>query len=159
MNRIFVVFLTLVTAASSGPASAAPSPSSFVATGVDKAAIGALLATYTKAVSTKNQQLFETLLLSKTIPFSSVSDAVGGPGDDHTRNYEAFRKGGFEGAAFTQRFRDIHIQQDGAFATVSLVFINTSAASSDWGWKSMQLLRIDGRWRIASEFYTGHALP
>lgn len=158
MNRCLLVMLTLVAATSSAPVWAAPIPNSFVATSVDKAAIDALLATYTKAVSTKNQQLFETLLLSKTIPFSSVSDAIGAPGGDHTRNYEAFRKGVFEGAAFTQRFHDIHIQQDGALATVSLVFINTSAASSDWGWKSMQLLRIDGHWKIASEFYTGHAL-
>lgn len=151
MLMLFTVTLAI-------PADAAPIPSSFVASGVDKAAIEALLAAYTKAVSTKDQQLFETLLLSKAIPFSSVSDAVGAPGDDPTRNYEAFRKGVFEGPAFTQRFRDIHIQQDGALATVSLVFINTSAKSSDWGWKSMQLLRIDGHWKIASEFYTGHAL-
>jgi hypothetical protein len=79
---------------------------------------------------------------------------------DRTRgqNYEGFRKQVFEGPLFTQTFRDVHIQQDGPLANVSLVFVNSSADGSSWGWKTMQLLKIDGRWKIASEFFTGHRL-
>jgi len=40
---------------------------------------------------------------------------------------------------------------------VSLVFVNTSPQGSSWGWKTMQLLKVSGQWKIASEFYTGHA--
>jgi hypothetical protein len=40
---------------------------------------------------------------------------------------------------------------------VSLVFVNTSPDGSSWGWKTMQLLKVSSQWKIASEFYTGHA--
>ncbi|MEO8924366.1 MAG: hypothetical protein ABI330_16300, partial [Caldimonas sp.] len=57
---------------------------------------------------------------------------------------------------FTQRFKDVRIQQDGNLATVTLVFINTRPQSESWGWKALQLLKVDGVWKIASEFYTSH---
>jgi hypothetical protein len=74
-----------------------------------------------------------------------------------TDQYQAFRDGVFGGAPFTQRFQDIHIEQDGPLASVSLVFVNTSPKGSSWGWKTIQLLKVARRWKIASEFYTGHA--
>ena len=44
-----------------------------------------------------------------------------------------------------------------AFANVSLVFVNTSTQGSSWGWNTLQLLKVGVKWKIASEFYTGHA--
>ena len=132
-------------------------PSEFAGTGADRSAIEKLLDTYTRAVSTQDQALFETLLLGKDIPFSDADSAVKGKGAaGSTRRYDSFRRGVFDGPAFTQKFRDVHIAQDGPLADVSLVFVNTSPEGSSWGWKTMQLLKVDGQWKIASEFYTGH---
>lgn len=134
-----------------------PIPHSFQSVGGDRAAIQALLDTYTKAVSTKDLALFETLLLNTSIPFSGAGQAIGAKGAvAGTQNYEDFRKGVFQGEPFTQRFQDIDIRQDGPLAQVSLVFVNTAADGSSWGWKTLQLLKVSGQWKIASEFYTGH---
>jgi hypothetical protein len=123
----------------------------------DRNEIQALLDTYTKAVSSKNQKLFESLLLNRNIQFSHATSAVKKAARDNgTHNYDEFRKSVFQGRPFTQRFQDVHITQDGELAQVSLVFVNTSASEVSWGWKTLQLLKIDGRWRIASEFYTTH---
>ena len=130
-----------------------PIPPSFDSVGDDRSAIEALLNSYTKAVSSKDQALFETLLLNKQISFSDVSSAISAK---ETAHYESFRKGVFEVPAFTQRFQDIHVAQDGPLANVSLVFVNTSTKGMSWGWKTLQLLKVEGQWKIASEFYTGH---
>jgi ketosteroid isomerase-like protein len=134
----------------------APVPADFASTGADRAAIDRLLQTYTRAVSTKDQALFETLLLSKDIPFSDVPSATRDHGAAGTRHYDAFRRGVFEGLPFTQAFQDVHVAQDGPLADVSLVFVNTAPDGRSWGWKTLQLLKVDGQWKIASEFYTGH---
>ena len=135
----------------------APASTALQSTAADQKAIRALLDNYTKAVSTKNQPLFESLLLNAHIPFSHVSLAVKRAKEiDATQNYEQFRKGVFEGPAFTQRFQDIHITQDGSLAQVSLIFVNTSASGVGWGWKTLQLLEVEGQWKIASEFFTTH---
>jgi hypothetical protein len=140
------------------PAVAEPIPASFASAGADRTAIEALLSTYTTAVSTKNQALFESLLLDKAIPFSGVSAADRPSGAKVvTTNYDSFRKGVFQGPPFTQRFQDVHIDQDGRLASVSLVFVNSAPDGRSWGWKTLQLLKVGGRWKIASEFYTGHA--
>jgi hypothetical protein len=134
-------------------------PPEFVSRGADEAGIRVLLDNYTRAVSTKDRTLFESLLLNKAIPFSSARAAVkAGGSDSGTQNYQGFRKEVFEGPPFTQAFRDVHILQDGLLANVSLVFVNSSADGASWGWKTMQLLKIDGHWKIASEFFTGHRL-
>ena len=147
----------LLAVAPVGMAQTTPIPSSFQSTGADRAAIQALLDNYTKAVSSKNQALFESLLLNTSIPFSGAAQAVGAKGAvAGTQNYADFRKGVFQGEPFTQRFQDVDIRQDGPLAQVSLVFVNTDAGGSSWGWKTMQLLKVGGTWKIASEFYTGH---
>jgi hypothetical protein len=135
-----------------------PSPSiQLQATEADREAIRALLGKYTKAVSTKDQMLFESLLLNKHISFSHAAVAVKRASEaDGTENYEQFRKGVFAGPPFTQRFQDIRITQDGVLADVSLVFINTTANGTSWGWKTLQLLKVRGQWKIASELYTTH---
>lgn len=135
-----------------------PVPSHFESTGEDRKAIDSLLANYTKAVSTKDQALFETLLLDHSIPFTGTPVAGKSGADHDTRRYETFRKAVFEGEPFTQRFRDIHIQQDGSLANVSLVFENTQPNGSSWGWKVMHLVKVDGMWKIASEFYSSHPM-
>jgi hypothetical protein len=141
-----------------GRAFAGGIPASFDSAGEDRKAIEKLLDTYTQAVSGKDQARFEALLLNKDIPFSDASSAIGAGGAAHgTQHYDSFRKGVFEGPAFTQHFQDVHIVQDGPLATVSLVFVNTSTQGSSWGWKTLQLLKVNGKWKIASEFYTGHA--
>ena len=139
-------------------AAAMPVPSSFESTGDDRKAIETLLQSYTKAVSTKDEALFESLLLNKDIPFSDASSAIAANGAaGGTQHYGGFRKGVFEGPPFTQRFQDVHIEQDGPLANVSLVFVNTSPQGTSWGWKTLQLLKVGGQWKIASELYTaGH---
>jgi hypothetical protein len=62
----------------------------------------------------------------------------------------------FEGRPFTQRFQQVRIEQDGALANVRLVFVNSAADGQSWGWKTLQLVKAGGRWKIASEFYTSH---
>lgn len=160
MNSLKALAAALLVALAPLAHAQAPAPrpaSSFDSVGNDRQAIEALLDTYTRAVSTKDQALFETLLLDKDIPFSDVDSATrGGDGERGTRHYEAFRHGVFDGPPFAQRFQDVHIAQDGALAQVSLVFVNSSAQGSSWGWKTLQLLKTAGRWKIASEFYTGH---
>lgn len=156
-----VLLLGAVLAMSVAPAIAAPYrtpvPATFESRGDDRQAIATLLDTYTKAVSTKDQALFETLLLNKAIPFTGIP--LSGAGKDatpKTSQYEEFRKGVFEGDPFTQSFKDIHIKQDGRLAQVSLVFENTSPTEKSWGWKTMELIKLDGRWKIAAEFFTGY---
>jgi len=159
MTLIRTTVAALVVAATSPCQAQAttPIPSSFASTGAERQAIETLLDAYTRAVSTKDQTLFETLLLNKDIPFSDVDSAVKAQGAERgTRHYESFRRGVFGGPPFTQKFQDVHIAQDGPLAEVSLVFVNTSAQGSSWGWKTLQLLKVAGQWKIASEFYTGH---
>ena len=158
MKQALIGSMAIVAALASTASHAAPIPAHFESDGADRAAIVTLLDTYTAAVSSKNEALFETLLLNKTIPFSSVTSAVGSSGaEGGTQNYDSFQKGVFQGTPFTQRFQDVHILQDGLLANVSLVFVNTADGTSNWGWKTLQLLKVDGRWKIASEFYTNHS--
>lgn len=122
----------------------------------DRRAIAALLSTYTKAVSTKDQAAFEAILVSTHISFGYVPTGSAAVAEHGLQGYEAFRKSVFEGPPFTQSFKDVHIHQDGNLADVTLIFVNIDAHGSSWGWKTMQLLKVDGRWKIASEFFTGH---
>ena len=147
----------IAVAVASGPllAQTPPDRTNFESMGEDRRAIQALLDTYTRAVSTKDEALFETLLLNTGIPFSDAGSAIQhGSIGGGTQNYKAFRKGVFAGAPFRQTFKHISIRQDGPLAQVSLVFVNTDAAGSSSGWKTLELLKIAGRWKIACEFYT-----
>jgi hypothetical protein len=155
--RTTVAALVVATATLCQAQTPPPIPSNFASTGADRQAIQTLLDAYTKAVSTKDQALFETLLLNKDIPFSDVDSAVKAQGAERgTSHYESFRRGVFEGPPFTQKFQDVHVAQDGPLAEVSLVFVDSWAQGTSWGWKTLQLLKVAGQWKIASEFYTGH---
>jgi hypothetical protein len=131
----------------------------------DTREIEKLLETYTTSVTNADQAAFEALLLNEEIPFSSTDELVtpraGGQSID-TRRYQKFRKAVFDGSVrYTQRFYNVHIQQDGDLAQVSLDFITkeTSSGRGAFGWKSLQLLKSQGRWKIASEIYTARDLP
>lgn len=153
--RSALALMVLVLTSGPLPAQTPPDRTNFESVGEDRRAIQALLDTYTKAVSTKDEALFETLLLNKAIPFSDAESAVQqGSIDGGTRNCEAFRKGVFADPPFRQTFKHIRIRQDGSLAQVSLVFVNTDAAGSSSGWKTLELLKIASRWKIACEFYT-----
>jgi hypothetical protein len=157
MRTAVGLVLACLALTSAAPAGADAIPASFESRGADRAAIETVLHTYTVAVSTKNEALFQSLLLNTAIPFSAVAPAIRAKGaEGGARNYESFRRGVFQGPSFAQRFQDVHIEQDGPLAEVSLVFVNTSAQGEDWGWKTLQLLKVDGQWKIASEFYTNH---
>jgi hypothetical protein len=158
MPRPHAAIAAMLALAIAVPACAAmPIPSDFRSRGPDRAAIQTLLDTYVQAVSTKDQALFETLLLNSSVPFSDTTSAVRAVGAPHgTENYAQFRSGVFSGPPFTQRFRNVHVLQDGPLADVTLVFVNSSAQGHSWGWKTLQLLKVAGHWKISSEFYTGH---
>ena len=157
MTARLTIALLLSSTLALTPAPGAPIPARFDSRGADRRAIEALLEAYTRAVSTKDQALFETLLLGTDIPFSGVQGELrAGSGARDVRSYGGFRDDVFKGAPFLQRFRNVRIEQDGPLAQVSLVFVNTSRTGTSWGWKTLQLLKVGGRWKIASEFYTGH---
>jgi len=154
MRVILLFILAFLVTATQGYA--APGSERLDSVGADRAAIDKLLSEYTAAVSTQDQQRFEVLLLNKSIPFSDADAAASANGAEHgTQNYEQFRKSVFEGPAFHQRFQNVRVQQAGALAQVSLVFINTTSTESSAGWKTMQLLKTGGQWKIVSEFFTG----
>ncbi len=130
----------------------------------DRKAIETLLQTYQTAVSTRNEAAFTSLLLNDQVPFAGTSELVGPHASRplDTRHFADFRQGVFgNGRPFTQTFHNIHILQDGPLGQVSLDFVNKDKAGHGgwgWGWKIIQLLKVDGQWKIASEFYTGHPL-
>ena len=128
----------------------------------DEAAIQKLLANYTRSVSTGDRAAFESQLLDPMIPFSYVkqgSSAVSQPGLAAFQDYAGFRKVIFDsGKRYQQRFSHIHIEQLGNLAQVSLDYQTAlqGEAYAGAGWKVMQLVRINGQWKIASELYTGY---
>jgi hypothetical protein len=122
--------------------------------------IDALLDTYTSSVSDGDPQRFESQLLDLKIPFAGVWSELAAPAHLNTvQDYAGFRKSIFEsGKQFKQRFSNIKIEQVGPVAQVSLDYETAlkDAAYDGKGWKVMHLLKVDGRWKIASEFFTRH---
>jgi hypothetical protein len=131
----------------------------------DKRAIERVLATYTKSVTDGNEAAFTALLLNVEVPFSSTRELVTGkadPGHTQTHNYEQFRQAVFaSGKHYEQYFYNEKIEQDGELAQVSVDFVTTEAGThkGGFGWKTLQLLKMQGEWKIASEFYTVYTLP
>ena len=155
--KVFATLLLGSTVLFSAHSYAAPKRTDILASSPqDRHATEVLLSTYTQAVSTKSESLFESILLNKSIPFTYVADDTAKVAHGGTTNYEAFRKGVFESQPFTQSFKNVSIEQDGNLANVRLIFTNSTGTSSSWGWKKLQLLKVSGVWKIASEFYTVH---
>ncbi|TDR46587.1 SnoaL-like protein [Tahibacter aquaticus] len=133
------------------------------ASAADREAIGQVLAAYTQSVIGRDPARFESLLLSRDIPFSSTDAASGKTaGAVDTRRYADFKAAVFDsGERFQQQFYNVRIAQDGELAQVSLDFVTTrlSTGRGGYGWKVLQLLKVDGEWKIASELYTAYAIP
>lgn len=131
----------------------------------DTKAIEHLLTTYTTAVTHGDQEAFESLLLNEDVTFASTNELVAPQADTQsftTRRYSRFRKSVFaSGAQFSQEFFNVHIQQDGDLAQVSLDFVTKRGKDGDggYGWKTLQLLKVQGQWKIVSELYTVRTLP
>lgn len=148
---------TLMTPAQNQPPEAAwNSPSA-----QENQSINALLTTYTSSVSDGNSQRFESQLLDLKIPFAGVWGNMAASANLATvQDYAGFKKSIFEsGKKFKQRFSNIKIEQMGPVAQVSLDY-ETALKESSYdgkGWKVMHLLKVDGQWKIASEFFTGYA--
>jgi hypothetical protein len=125
---------------------------------LDRQAIEALLASYTHCVTEHDEAGFRALLLDGEIPFASVQTAVTSNGSAGLRQYEDFRKAVFaSGQRYRQRFYNVRIEQRGPLAQVSLVFVTeriSAPPQSSTGWKVLQLVKVAGRWKIASELYT-----
>jgi hypothetical protein len=133
-------------------------------TAADDAAIRHLLDTYTNSVSTGDRATFESQLLDLAIPFSAVKQgahAMDKTGLAAVQDYAGFRKAIFDsGRKYQQRFSNIRIEQLGNLAQVSLDY-QTALQGETYegrGWKVLHLLKLDGQWKIASEFYTGYPL-
>ncbi|WP_025102098.1 nuclear transport factor 2 family protein [Burkholderia sp. A1] len=133
-------------------------------TAADRDAIHALLRAYTESVESGDRQRFEALLFATDIPFRGVAgglDPAEEPADIDIRSYPSFRSGVFEsGGRYRQSFHNETIEQDGNLASVSLDFVTTvvDTGRQIHGWKILHLLKVQGQWKIVSEFYTRHLL-
>jgi Putative lumazine-binding len=133
-------------------------------TAADKSAIEDVLATYTRSVSNGDQHAFEALLLDENVTFTST-DVVEHPNvgtiAPDIRRYSDFRHAVFEsGKSLQQQFFNVKIQQDGPLAQVSLDFVTVQRDSKKggYGWKVLQMLKVQGQWKIVSEIYTAYSL-
>jgi hypothetical protein len=130
----------------------------------DRKAIEEVLATYTRSVSTSDEPSFEALLLNEDVTFTSA-DVVERPnvatGAPDLRHYKDFRHSVFEsGQHLQQQFFNVKIEQDGPLAQVSLDFVTLlrDTQRGGYGWKVLQLLKVQGKWKIVSEIYTAYSL-
>lgn len=127
----------------------------------DDAAIRQLLENYTHSVSTGDRVLFESQLLDTKIPFSYVGTTARSARRSTLadfQDYAHFRATIFDsGKRYRQRFSQVRIEQVGDLAQVSLDYQTAlqDAPYKSTGWKVLQLIKVDGRWKIASEFFTG----
>ncbi|CAN5368554.1 hypothetical protein BH10PSE1_BH10PSE1_29650 [soil metagenome] len=123
-------------------------------------AIEQVLQNYRTGVSNGDEALFVTTLLNDHIPFYAVRTAaedVAAVDFPDLQGVPDFRQRIFHGGQrYQQTFDQIEIDQHGALAQASLHFV-TRIRDSDQGgegWKTLTLLKVAGRWKIASEFYT-----
>lgn len=124
----------------------------------DDASIRALLDAYTGAVTRKDPAAFKALLLDERIPFSYVDAGKGLNKDEDLRGYPDFRQAVFGGTErFSQTFDHVRIERDGALAAVTLHFQTRSVPGPGVfeGFKTLQLVKVGGSWKIASELFTG----
>ena len=167
--RLSRLLLASLIAGTSAAAVAVPAPppsfGGHEARPEDDAAIRQLLDSYRAAVKAGDEQAFAALLLNEHVPFTGVPSTALGKADAggvDIQRYADFRSAIFGSAKrYEQRFDHVRILQDGALAQVSLDFVTVDAGtdSGGYGWKTLELLKVGGRWRIASEFYTGYPLP
>jgi hypothetical protein len=166
MSRKYIKFLVPLLSLScvAMSANAAGDKVPHIVTAADQAAIASLLASYTNAVTTGNEAAFSRLLLNENIPFF-CTDLLAKPSTTSesldVRQYQGFRDAVFRShPSLTQRFSNVHIEQDGDLAAVSLDFVTleTGTTHGSYGFKTLQLIKVAGTWKIASEFYSAYAL-
>ena len=135
--RILLCALAILAAAASlsaTPRKAAPAYLGQHRTNADDVrAIDELLETYTTSVTNGDETAFAALLLNEEVPFASTDELVAPRADGQsvdTRRYQRFRQAVFaSGVRYTQHFYNVHIQQDGDLAQVSLDFITKQTKS------------------------------
>ena len=131
----------------------------------EKRAIEHVLSSYAAALSNGDEAAFSSILLNDQVPFSSTGELhldKAEPAHLQTSRYARFKQIVFEsGRHYQQQFYHVRIEQDGALAQVSLDFVTRDASTHDgsYGWKSLTLLKVNGQWKVASEFYTAYPLP
>ncbi|RUL62189.1 hypothetical protein EKH79_14960 [Dyella dinghuensis] len=131
----------------------------------EKQAIEHVLSIYTTSFSNGDEAAFSSILLNDQVPFSSTAELhldKAEPAHLQTSRYARFKQAVFEsGKHYQQQFYHVRIEQDGALAQVSLDFVTRDADNhgGGYGWKSLTLLKVNGQWKIASEFYTVYPLP
>ena len=119
-----------------------------------------VLDNYAKGITTGDRALFESQLLDEKIPFFGLGEKLSAsfkPISQGLQGYAGFRKAVFEsGKKYSQKISNISIEQDGDLAQASLDFETTLVESGESlrGWKTLQLLKVQGRWKIVSELYT-----
>ena len=157
MKRIqacFVLLMVSLIAVSQARASASIPQASTA----DHQAIEALLASYTRCLTEHDEAGFRALLLDEKVPFADVEESAPSNKLPDLRQYEGFRRSVFaSGQRFRQRFYNVLVEQHGALAQVSLDFVTEQVSGkrgSATGWKVLQLVKVGGRWKIASELYT-----
>jgi hypothetical protein len=161
MKRIPVCIGILITSLiAAHPAAGAPplqAPAQSVQS-ADHQAIEALLAAYPRCLTNDDEAGFRALLLDDNIPFAMVKTSAAGEGPLDLRHYEDFRKAVFlSGQRYKQRFYNIRIEQHGPLAQATLNFVTERVSGkpdSVTGWKVLQLVKVGGNWKIASELYT-----
>lgn len=132
---------------------------------VDIQAIHKVLERYTAAVGDRDSKEFENLLLDLQVPFASAqrfAESLSNGQPLEIRRYPEFRAAMFEAdVGYSQTFHNVEIRMDGVLAQVCLDFVTTPnvGAGGRYGWKTLQLLKVYGQWKIASEFYTSRPLP
>lgn len=124
----------------------------------DHAAIVKLVSSYTRFVGERDRKGFESLLLDKEVPFSTVSANRPTADSEALKNYAGFDKGIFAGDyPYRQQFSNVKIEQVGPIAQVSLNFTVERLDGKNQvyaGWKILQLVKTNGTWKIASELWT-----
>lgn len=125
--------------------------------GIDRQAIEALLASYTRCVTEHDEAGFRALLLDEKIPFASVQESAASDNPPDLRQYEGFRQAVFaSGQRYREKFYNVRIEQHGPLAQASLDFVTEQVSGkrrSSTGWKVLQLVKVGDRWKIASELY------
>lgn len=133
-------------------------------TAADQRAIAGLLDSYTRAVSNGDEAAFSKLLLNENIPFFCTGNLVQSSAKQQpldVRQYQGFRDAVFRNHPhLAQHFTNVHIEQDGDLAAVSVDFFTLDAGTTrgSYGFKTLQLIKVAGSWKIASEFFSAYAL-
>jgi SnoaL-like domain len=131
----------------------------------ERIAIEHVLSAYARALSDGDEAAFTSMLLNDQVPFTSTAElhlSKADPAHTQMSRYVDFKRAVFEsGRQFKQRFYNVHIEQDGDLAQVSLDFVTREVGrpGGTYGWKALTLLKVAGHWKIAGELYTAYALP